>query len=141
VGVGIVADFAELQGVFVAVVRNDMHVGAAARDLWLDADEARGNVAAIKDPARRVATEDGCDLLLGRKQDQGRLQKTGADDGRRFRVDYHDGARDAWKERVLGVVRFGVADCHDCETGGDVKGRFHGESSGVEWMNRLTVGG
>ena len=79
VGIGVGRDFLKLQGVLVAVVGNDMNVGRAVREFWLDADKAAGNVAAIEDPVHRVAGKDVGDLLLRGKLDQRRLQESRAD--------------------------------------------------------------
>jgi hypothetical protein len=51
--------------VAVAVVRGDVNVSGCVRELWLDADEAAGYMAAIEHPVHRVSTEDGRNLLLG----------------------------------------------------------------------------
>ncbi len=95
-------DLPELQGVFVAVVGDDVDVRRAVRSLRLDADEAAGDMAAVEDPVHRVPTEDGGDLLLGGKHDQGRLQQAGADHRRRLRLGHRDGAR---RVRLKGCVR------------------------------------
>ena len=63
--VRIIGDLLKLQGVFVAVVRDDVNVSGGVSELWLDADEAAGYMAAIKHPVHRVSTEDGRNLLLG----------------------------------------------------------------------------
>ncbi len=75
----------------------------AVRDFRLDADEAAGDMAAIEDPIHGVAGEDSCDLLLGRKQNQRRLQQAGANHRRRVRLGDGDGARSV----RLKVMRFG----------------------------------
>ena len=45
-------------------------------------------MAAVEDPIHRVAAEDSGDLLLGRKQDERRLQETGANHRRRVRLGH-----------------------------------------------------
>jgi hypothetical protein len=70
VSIFVARDFAELEGVLVAVVRNDMHVGRAVRHLRLNADKAAGDVAAIEDPIHCVTGEDIRNLLLVWKQDE-----------------------------------------------------------------------
>ena len=83
----------QLQGVLVSMVGNDMHVRGAVRQLRLDADEARGNVSTIEHPIDGISSEDiGNPLLIG-KQNQGRLQKCGADHRRRVRLGHGDGTR------------------------------------------------
>ena len=73
-GIVVAGDFAQLQGVFVAVVRDDMHVCCAVRQLRLDADKPAGDVATIEDPIHGVPREDVHNLLLIGEQDQRRLQ-------------------------------------------------------------------
>ena len=65
VRVRVIGDLLKLQRVFVAVVRHDVNVSGCVRELWLDADEAAGYMAAIKHPVHRVAAEDSRNLLLG----------------------------------------------------------------------------
>ena len=48
--VAVAADLAELQGVLVAVVGDDMDVGGAVGRLGLDGDEAAGDMATVEHP-------------------------------------------------------------------------------------------
>ena len=102
VGICVAGDFPQLQRVFVAVVGDDMNVGRAVRDLRLDADKAAGDVAAIENPIHRISGKDVGNLLLGGKQDQRRLQESGADHRRRVRLGHGDGAR---RVRLKGLRR------------------------------------
>ena len=83
----------ELQSVLVAVVGDDMNVCRSIRHFGLDADEAAGHMASVKDPIHGVASEDVGNLLLSGKDDERRLQQAGADHGRRVRLGHGDGAR------------------------------------------------
>ena len=74
----------------------------AFADLRLDADEAAGDVAAVEYPIHRVAGEDVGDLLLGRQQDERRLQQAGTDHGRSVRFGHRDRARSVG-QKVVGL--------------------------------------
>ncbi len=88
--VGVRRNFAELQGVLIAVVGHDVHVRRAVRHLGLDGDEPAGYVSAVKDPARRVASEHRRNLLLGGQENEGGLKQAGPNDRRCFGLDDHD---------------------------------------------------
>ena len=63
-------DFAQLERVFVAVVRHDVDVRRTAGQLWLYANEAGNHVTAIEYPIHGVTGEDIGNLLLGRQYDE-----------------------------------------------------------------------
>jgi hypothetical protein len=65
VRIGIIRDLAQLKGVLVTVIGDDVNVRRSVRSFGLHADEARGYMAAIEDPVHRVAGEDVGDLLFG----------------------------------------------------------------------------
>ena len=71
--VRVTGDLLKLQGVLVAVVGHDMNIGGRVRELWLDADEAAGHMAAVEHPVHGVAAEDGGDLLFCREENESGL--------------------------------------------------------------------
>ena len=108
-----------------------MNVGRAVRDLRLDADEAAGNMAAIEDPIHGVTGKDIRNLLLGGKQDQRRLQQTGADHRRRVRLGHGDGARRI-RLKVLRLVA-----CMAGVRGMGSEGKPDGDDDGDGWFHGL----
>jgi pilus assembly protein CpaF len=100
VGIVVAGDFAQLQSVFVAVVRDDMHVGRAVRQFGLDADKARCNVSTIEHPIHGVTCKHVGNLLLIWKQDECRLEQSGADHRRRVCLGHGDGAWRVWLEML-----------------------------------------
>ncbi len=103
VGISVTRNFLKLQRVLVAVVGDDMHVRRRIRRPGLDADEAAGDVAAVEDPIHGVAAEDVGDFLLGRQQDERRLQQAGTDHGRSGRFGHRDRTRSI-RLKVVGLL-------------------------------------
>jgi hypothetical protein len=70
VRIGVIRYLAQLEGVFVTVIGDDVDVGGAIGRLGFHADKARGDMTAVKDPIHRVAGEDVGDLLFDGQDNQ-----------------------------------------------------------------------
>src|SRR5580698_7861025 len=69
-GIVITRNLSQLQGVFVSVIGDYMHVRSAACYFRLDADKAASYVPTIEHPIHGVPGKDVRNLLLFRKQNQ-----------------------------------------------------------------------
>ena len=127
-GIWVARDLAELQGVLVAVVGNDVNVGRSVGDFGLDAQKAAGDVAAVKCPVHGISPEDRCNLFLWRKSDEGGLEESGTDHRGSIRRRYGDGARRARRQRMRLVGSRKCCSSRECESRADEDedGWFHG---------------